>query len=96
MEATKDIVSRPATAESRVEDEGGREPLDDQLLRSVDNLLVEGPRDVVGKEKLYDLAMSVGLQDVVRWKPRLVRSFLRSFGIFDLSFADVPVKNTAK
>ncbi|KYK60810.1 hypothetical protein DCS_01948 [Drechmeria coniospora] len=71
MEATKDIVSRPPLAGTRIPDENGREPLEHAQLASVDNLNVLGPKDVVGKEKLYALATNVGMMDVMRWKPRL-------------------------
>ncbi|POR39767.1 Uncharacterized protein TPAR_00053 [Tolypocladium paradoxum] len=71
MEATKDIVSKRPQEGSRMADEFGRAPFEHEQLASVDNLAVQGPRDVVGKEKLYALATNVGMLDVVRWKPRL-------------------------
>lgn len=72
MEATKEIVSKQPLKGSIRPDEFGREPLDNPQLQSVDNLNVQGPKDVVGKEKLFALASSVGMLDVLRWKPRLV------------------------
>lgn len=72
MEATKDIVSKQPLAGAKVEDEFGREAFEHEQLLAVDNLNVESPKDVVGKEQLYDLAQQVGMLDVVRWKPRLV------------------------
>ncbi|KAG5925979.1 hypothetical protein E4U42_003782 [Claviceps africana] len=71
MEATKDIVSRAPLQGSRQTDGLPRRPFEHDQLAAVDNLSVAGPKDVVGKEKLYGLAKKVGLQDVVRWKPRL-------------------------
>ena len=73
MEATKDIVTKPPYKEARTEDEFQREPFSHEQLLPVDNLLVEGPNDVAGKDQLYELARAVGMMDAVRWKPRLVR-----------------------
>lgn len=72
MEATKEIVSKEPLAGSILPDQFDRTPLEDDQLLSVDNLNVMGPRDMIGKDKLYQLANNVGLLDVVRWKPRLV------------------------
>lgn len=72
MEATKGIISKEPMIGSRLDDEFGREPFENPQLRSLDNLNVQGPKDVVGKEQLYALAGEVGLLGVVRWKPRLV------------------------
>lgn len=74
MEATKEIVSKEPLDGSIFPDQFNRTSLEDDQLLSVDNLNVMGPRDIVGKDKLYQLANNVGLLDVVRWKPRLVRS----------------------
>ncbi|KAL7954372.1 ribonuclease-III-like domain-containing protein [Trichoderma compactum] len=73
MEATKEIVSKEPLAGSILPDQFDRTPLEDDQLLSVDNLNVMGPRDMIGKDKLYQLANNVGLLDVVRWKPRLPR-----------------------
>lgn len=73
MEATKEIVSKEPLDGSILPDQFDRKPSEDDQLLSVDNLNVMGPRDVIGKDKLYQLANNVGLLDVVRWKPRLVR-----------------------
>ncbi|KAK2616937.1 hypothetical protein QQS21_000026 [Conoideocrella luteorostrata] len=80
MEATKEIVSKAPLQGSRQADELGRVPFEHEQLASVDNLNVEGPKDVVGKEKLFGFASSMGLLDVVRWKPRLPRN-LESSGV---------------
>ncbi|KAG5932500.1 hypothetical protein E4U53_001301 [Claviceps sorghi] len=71
MEATKEIVSKAPLEGSRQTDDLPRTPFEHEQLAAVDNLSVESPKDVVGKEKLYVLANKVGLRDVVRWKPRL-------------------------
>ncbi|KAL7795284.1 ribonuclease-III-like domain-containing protein [Trichoderma ceciliae] len=71
MEATKEIVSKGPLEGSILPDQFDRAPLEDEQLLSVDNLNVMGPRDIIGKDKLYQLASNVGLLDVVRWKPRL-------------------------
>lgn len=73
MEATKEIVSKESLDGSIFPDQFDRTPLEDDQLLSVDNLNVMGPRDIIGKDKLYQLANNAGLMDVVRWKPRLVR-----------------------
>ncbi|KAJ6440086.1 FKH1-like protein [Purpureocillium lavendulum] len=76
MEATKDIVSRPpsqAASTVAATDPYGREPFAHEALAGVDNLSGTTPREAVGKERLHALASSVGMLDVVRWKPRLPR-----------------------
>ncbi|KAL7823749.1 ribonuclease-III-like domain-containing protein [Trichoderma gracile] len=80
MEATKEIVSKEPLAGSILADQFDRQPLDDAQLLAVDNLNVMGPRDVMGKDKLYQLANKVGLLEVVRWKPRLPKR-LESSGV---------------
>ncbi|KHN94944.1 Ribonuclease III [Metarhizium album ARSEF 1941] len=80
MEATKEIVSKPPLRGSRQADEFDRAPFEHEQLAPVDNLSVEGPKDVVGKEKLYALASDVGVLAVLRWKPRLPEN-LKSSGV---------------
>ena len=74
METTKSIVSKAPMEGARAEDEfsGERQPFEHEQLLPVDNLSVENPREVSGKEKLYALAAEVGMLKVLRWKPRLV------------------------
>ncbi|KAG6010314.1 hypothetical protein E4U54_008401 [Claviceps lovelessii] len=71
MEATKEIVSKAPLKGSRQTDDLPRTPFEHEQLAAVDNLNVENPKDVVGKEKLFQFANKIGLTDVVRWKPRL-------------------------
>ncbi|KAG6030031.1 hypothetical protein E4U41_000217 [Claviceps citrina] len=78
MEATKEIVSKAPLPGSRQEDDLGRQPFEHEQLAAVDNLSVENPRDVVGKERLYKFASNMGLLDVVRWKPRLPGNLITS------------------
>lgn len=78
MEATKEIVSKQPLEGTRTADEFNRTPFEHEQLLPVDNLSVQGPKDVVGKEKLAALANGVGMLEVLRWKPRLVRTTLRS------------------
>ncbi|KOS17215.1 54S ribosomal protein L15 [Escovopsis weberi] len=80
MEATKEIVSQGPQEGSMVPDQFDRTPVENQQLLSVDNLNIQGPKDVIAKEKLFSLADKVGLLDVVRWKPRLTRK-LESSGV---------------
>lgn len=77
METTKSIVAKDPIPGSVVPDEFERTPFEHPQLQSLDNLTMEGPRDVAGKDKLYHLAAQVGLIDVVRWKPRLVGGQVR-------------------
>ena len=76
MEATKSIISQGPISGAKVQDEfiGEREPFEHEQLQSIDNLYVKKPHDTVGKENLFALASEVGLLDVLRWKPRLVRA----------------------
>ncbi|KAG5979469.1 hypothetical protein E4U55_005142 [Claviceps digitariae] len=72
MEASKEIVSKaPLQGSRQVDQDLVRQPFEHEQLAAVDNLNVQNPKDVVGKEKLYALAARIGLMDVVRWKPRL-------------------------
>ncbi|KAM0421543.1 hypothetical protein ACHAPT_010717 [Fusarium lateritium] len=80
METTKSIVAKDPIPGSIVPDEFERTPFEHPQLQSLDNLTMEGPRDVAGKDKLYSLGAQVGLIDVVRWKPRLVRK-LKASGV---------------
>ncbi|KAF5021226.1 hypothetical protein F66182_6745 [Fusarium sp. NRRL 66182] len=80
METTKTIVAKDPIPGSTVADEYERQPFEHPKLQSLDNLTMEGPRDVAGREKLTGLAAQVGLIDVVRWKPRLVRD-LKASGV---------------
>ncbi|KJZ73932.1 hypothetical protein HIM_06600 [Hirsutella minnesotensis 3608] len=79
-EAAKMIVSKPPKEAARVPDEYGRTPLENPYLASVDNLVVEGPRDLAGREKLAAFAHQMGMLSVVRWKPRLPNK-LKSSGV---------------
>ncbi|KAF5013446.1 hypothetical protein FDECE_558 [Fusarium decemcellulare] len=78
METTKSIVAKEPIPGSVVADEFERQPFEHPQLQSLDNLTLEGPRDVAGKDKLYLLAAEVGMIDVVRWKPRLTRKLMSS------------------
>lgn len=73
VEAVKDIVSQPADPKAQESDEFNRQPFEHPKLTPVDNLNINDPREIVGKEQLSALANKVGMMDVVRWKPRLVR-----------------------
>lgn len=75
MEATKAIISKDPIKEALVEDEFSdrRQPFAHQQLQPLDNLNVQGPKSLIGKEALYELAQRVGMLKVLRWKPRLVR-----------------------
>ncbi|CEJ83957.1 hypothetical protein VHEMI03320 [[Torrubiella] hemipterigena] len=70
MEATKTIVSKQPAAAAKISDEFDRQAFAHEQLDPVDNLNLEGPNDLVGKDQLYKLAKSVGMLNVLRWKPR--------------------------
>lgn len=55
------------------QDPFGREPFQHSALANVDKLNLRQPQEVASKEKLAKLAMEVGLLEVVRWKPKMVR-----------------------
>ncbi|KAM0549789.1 hypothetical protein ACHAPJ_009228 [Fusarium lateritium] len=78
METTKSIVAKDPIPGSTVTDEFERQPFEHPQLRSLDNLTTTGPRDIAGRESLSSLAAQVGLVDVVRWKPRMVRDLKKS------------------
>lgn len=51
----------------------GREPFRHPAVANIDKLNTTQPQDIVSKEKLAKLALEVGLLEVIRWKPRMVR-----------------------
>lgn len=75
MEATQSIITSPANFTEPTEDPFAdrRQPYEDPDLRSLDNLSENQPHDIFSFEKLSRIAVDVGLADVVRWKPRMVR-----------------------
>jgi large subunit ribosomal protein L15 len=48
-------------------------PFEHPALANVDKLSLRQPQDIIRKEKLAKLAVDIGLPEVIRWKPRLVR-----------------------
>lgn len=76
LETTRNLVAMPVSAHKQkapAPDPFGREPFQHPALANIDKLSMRQPRDVVSKSKLARLAMDVGLPEVVRWKPRMVR-----------------------
>jgi large subunit ribosomal protein L15 len=73
METTKHIIGKPPRGSQGASISGGSR-------LAVDNLNEETAKDVVGKDQLSRLAASVGLLDVLRWKPRLTQA-LDSSGV---------------
>ncbi len=64
----------PASAQgSPIPDPFGREPFHHSALDNVDKLNTRQPQGVASKERLAKLAIDVGLAEVTRWKPRMVR-----------------------
>lgn len=74
MEATKLIVGQKPQISEEKAPAGSRKPFSHPQLLPIDNLTTQNPRDFLDVEKLFDLASETGLVDVMRWKPRLVRS----------------------
>lgn len=72
MEATKTIISQEVAAGAKVPDQFDRTPFSHKQLDSIDNLNAQGPNSLIGKDQLYKLAKSVGMLNVLRWKPRRV------------------------
>jgi hypothetical protein len=56
-----------------VPDAHGREAFQHPALSRLNNFNAKLPQDIVTREKIERLAIDVGLDKVVRWKPRLVR-----------------------
>jgi large subunit ribosomal protein L15 len=74
FEATRHIMVTPASGQgSPRPDPFGREPFQHSALANVDKLHTRQPQSVVSKERLAKLAIDVGLAEVTRWKPRMVR-----------------------
>ncbi|KAK5631110.1 hypothetical protein RRF57_006825 [Xylaria bambusicola] len=76
MEAMESIVTSPSKSGSIIADPYAeqRQPFEDPALRSLDNLSENQPNDIFTPEKLTKLAIDTGLSEVVRWKPRMVRT----------------------
>ena len=76
MEATKTIITSPADFAEPPKDifADRRQPFVDAELRSLDNLTSNQPNNMFSPEKVAKVASDTGLTDVVRWKPRMVRS----------------------
>ncbi|OLN89061.1 54S ribosomal protein L15, mitochondrial [Colletotrichum chlorophyti] len=69
LETTRSIVTSWAKDGAVVADEHGRQPFEHTALASVDNLNVEQPQKIVTKERIEELAVAVGIDKVMRWKP---------------------------
>ncbi|KAF6823522.1 RNAse III domain-containing protein [Colletotrichum plurivorum] len=69
FESTRSLLSAAPKQGAIVEDEFGRTPFRHPSLARIDNLNVQLPFEVITKEKIEQLAMDVGLDKVVRWKP---------------------------
>ena len=74
----RSIVFSPAREGAIVADQHGRTPFDNSSLASLDNFNATLPHNLVSVEKLARFAVDVGLDKVLRWKPRMVGLFLLS------------------
>ncbi|KAI0020250.1 RNase III domain-containing protein [Xylariomycetidae sp. FL0641] len=72
MEVTQSIITS-APKEAPVEDPYAdrRQPFEDPALRTVDNLTMTQPNDILTLPKLAKIAEDTSLVGVVRWKPRM-------------------------
>ncbi len=73
LEATRSILAAPAGVEGTKPDPHVREPFQPPALANVDKLGETQLRELVAKDKVARMAMDVGLHEVMRWTPRLVR-----------------------
>ncbi|KAI1450100.1 ribonuclease-III-like-domain-containing protein [Annulohypoxylon stygium] len=72
LECTQYIVaSSPSNKQYEDPFSHRREPFEDNVVRSVDNLSEKQPSDMLNPQKLAQFAFDTGLTTVVRWKPRL-------------------------
>ncbi|RDA87097.1 hypothetical protein CP532_0177 [Ophiocordyceps camponoti-leonardi (nom. inval.)] len=78
LEATMYIVNKPPDPKTAFPDPFQRKTHKHPQLASIDNLAIEGPRQMIGKEKLYALALGVGMPFVIRWKPRMTHRLKES------------------
>ncbi|KAI1810088.1 RNase III domain-containing protein [Poronia punctata] len=80
LEAMQSIIHSEAKYDSLESDAYAdmREPFDDPALRSLDNLAVTQPTQVLPMARLATLAMDTGISEVVRWKPRLPENLAAS------------------
>lgn len=72
LEVAQSILSGAPAAESAVTDEHGRVPFKNPALARLDNFNSTMPQDIATRDKFERLALDVGLDKVMRWKPRLV------------------------
>jgi large subunit ribosomal protein L15 len=73
LETTRHILVAPTPAlDSPAQDPFGREPFQHPALANVDKLSARQPRHIASQDRLANLAIDVGLPEVVRWKPRMV------------------------
>jgi len=73
MECAQWITSSAPKKGAMVPDKYGREPFQHRSLEMLDNLNAMQPLNIVTREKVQQLAVDVGLDRVLRWKPKTVR-----------------------
>lgn len=78
LEVAQSILSAAPKPGAVVADEFNRQPFEHPALARLDNFNAQLPHDVVSREKIEQLAIDVGLDKVLRWKPRLVSSIEES------------------
>ncbi|KAM0535169.1 hypothetical protein ACHAO3_005053 [Verticillium nonalfalfae] len=71
LEVAQSILSAAPKPGAVVADEFNRQPFEHPALARLDNFNAQLPHDVVSREKIEQLAIDVGLDKVLRWKPRL-------------------------
>lgn len=75
LEISKAIVHAQPKEGSVIPDGFGRTPFEHKDLAGLDNFNVQLPQQVMDLTKVAQFAAEVGLDKVLRWKPRLVRAF---------------------
>jgi large subunit ribosomal protein L15 len=73
MECAQWITGSAPKRGALVQDRFGREPFAHRSLEMLDNLNVMQPLNIVTRERVQRLALDVGLDKVLRWKPKTVR-----------------------
>ncbi|KAH7368639.1 RNase III domain-containing protein [Plectosphaerella cucumerina] len=71
LEVSQSILAGAQVEAAVVPDSHGREAFQHPALSRLDNFNAKLPQDIVTREKIERLAIDVGLDKVVRWKPRL-------------------------
>lgn len=78
LETTKSILTSKIAEQETRPDRFNREPFSHAALHDVDKLSYLQPSQIMNIEKIARFATDVGLAEVTRWKPKMVRHFFPS------------------